>query len=579
MYNLCNAPIPLKSGKRYEYSVWVKTKEVKGADSGATICIEWRDAAGKWLGGAYASGFKGTTEGWRQVKGVTGPIPEEAAGSTVICYLRKGMTGTAWFDDVTVKRYRGPLLEAMLVEPSYRGWIIPGETSRITVRAMLNLDDYDLKPAQVSLNLILLDVQGQRVATTVLETVEANPTVIAIPAKDVRPGRYVARVTATHKNTGEMLATKEFALRPPDVSKPTCYIDSHRRVILNGKPFFPLGMYLSGSNVNERDLAIYAKSPFNCIMPYGLPSDTQMDLVHKHGLKIIYSIKDFYAGTKWAPGFIETEADEEPAVRKYVTRFGNHPALLAWYLNDELPFSMMPRLTAHQQWVEDLDPNHPTWVVLYQARDVARYVGSFDVIGTDPYPIPKKPVSMAAQWTRWTLEGMGGARAMWQVPQVFNWGVYKKTEEEKKGQRPPTLQEMRSMAWQCLCEGATGLVFYSFFDLKRDKTTPFEVQWKRITTMAEEIREMIPVLLSVELTPTVRVDAGKWFHWTARRRESKLYILAVSDGDGEGTVRFTLPRPPESVSVLRENRRLVVEGATFSDRFDKLAVHFYEIEL
>ncbi len=577
VYRLCEAALPLKNGKRYEYSVWVKTLDVKGADSGATICIEWHDANGKWLGGSYARGFKGTTDGWRQVKGITASIPENAAGCTVTCYLRKGMTGTAWFDDVVVKRYRGPFMQAILASPNYRGWFIPGETQRIAVRVTLNLDDYDLKPSRVGLRLEVRDADGKPVAKSAVETLESNPVDIGVPASGLRPDRYTVRVTATAKDVGKLSATREFAIRTPPVPEPTCYIDNHRRVILNGKPFFPLGMYMSGSNLNDRDLAIFADSPFNCLMPYGLPGEAQMDLVHKHGLKIIYSIKDFYAGTKYAPKFIKTEADEEPAVRRFVTRFRNHPALLAWYLNDELSWTMMPRLGAHQQWVEKLDPNHPTWVVLYQAQDISRYVGSFDVVGTDPYPIPNRPVSMAAQWTRWTLEGVAGARAVWQVPQVFNWGVYKKTEKERAGLRPPNLPEMRSMAWQCICEGATGLVFYSFFDLKRDKTTPFDVQWPRLKTVAAEITDMIPVLLSVEPTPIVRVTSGQWLHWTTRMHGGKLYIMAVNDGDGAGEARFTLPRPPKSVTVLGGNRRPETQGATFTDRFDKLAVHIYEI--
>jgi len=51
-YRLCSTKMSLAKGKRYEFSVWVRTKDVKGADSGATICIEWSGADGKWLGGS-----------------------------------------------------------------------------------------------------------------------------------------------------------------------------------------------------------------------------------------------------------------------------------------------------------------------------------------------------------------------------------------------------------------------------------------------------------------------------------------------------------------------------------------------
>jgi hypothetical protein len=83
-------------------------------------------------------------------------------------------------------------------------------------------------------------------------------------------------------------------------------------------------------------------------MPYGSPNRQQMDLAHKHGLKVIYSIKDWYAGSEGCPPSIRTVADEEPQVRSRVREFCNHPALLAWYLNDELSQEFLAQLEAHQ---------------------------------------------------------------------------------------------------------------------------------------------------------------------------------------------------------------------------------------
>ncbi len=90
------AGMPLKAGHAYEYQVWVKTENLTGNESGATVCIEWNDANGKWLGGAYVGGVKGTKD-WTCVKGVTDKVPKEAASARVSPYVRKGMKGKAWF--------------------------------------------------------------------------------------------------------------------------------------------------------------------------------------------------------------------------------------------------------------------------------------------------------------------------------------------------------------------------------------------------------------------------------------------------------------------------------------------------
>ena len=98
------------------------------------------------------------------------------------------------------------------------------------------------------------------------------------------------------------------------------------------------------------------------------------------------------------------------------------------------------------------------------------------------------PARRAADYTKRSVESVMGSRPVWMVPQVMNWAVYRKTEEEKRGLRPPTLAELRSMSWQCLTEGAGGLIYYSFFDLKKDTTVPFETQWGIAKQVAGEIK-------------------------------------------------------------------------------------------
>ena len=284
-------------------------------------------------------------------------------------------------------------------------------------------------------------------------------------------------------------------------------------------------------------------------MPYGAANPAQMDAIHRHGLKIIYSIKDYYAGTRWSPKSIQTEADERPAVEKTVLAYRDHPALLAWYLNDELPAAMIGRLAAHQEWLEELDPDHPTWVVLYQVDEVRRYLASFDVVGTDPYPIPSRPAAMALDWTRRTHQAGFGRRAVWQVPQIFNWAAYRKGAE-REASRAPTALEMRSMAWQCIAGGANGLIFYSWFDLwKMNASEPFEQRWAEVTAMAAEIREMVPVMLSVEPVPAITVTGPAAVASRQWSREGAVYVLLVNSGTDAATAQVALPSALDRVTT------------------------------
>lgn len=579
-YVLCTQRVPLQAGWKCRVRAWVKTEALVGDESGATICLEWQDERGKWLGGVYPSGIKGTRD-WQRIEAIT-RLPPEAATCNLACYVRQGMTGTAWFDDLELVRLTEPPMQSLVRSPVYRGQLTADGPEEIRVRARLNLADFDLSSAQVQLQAQLRRVPGTEVLDECLAQPDPqSPDALdaVLPAGDLLPGRYEVTLRLTGPAGEELQVARHSLVRLPEERQPKCWIDNHRRLWVDGQPFLPLGMYWS--SIDEQDLQIYADSKFNCLMPYGSPSRSQMDLAERYGLKVIYSVKDWYAGLASCPRFIRNEADEEQHVRARVREFRDHPALLAWYLNDELPQSYLPRLEAHQQWVAEEDFDHPTWVVLYQFREVAAYRNTFDVIGTDPYPIGRAPASQAAAWTAETFRQVEQARPMWQVPQLHNWANYAKSEPERQRGRTPTVDEVRSMAWQCLCEGATGLVFYSWYDVKRNPDVSFEDQWAGLKDVAAEIDRMAPILLSVAPAPPVRIIGPQppWLHWLVRMHAGKLYVVAVNNGDGSGRVRFRLPQPPRQVQLVGERRALPVSGSEFDDDFPPLAVRVFEIEL
>ncbi len=574
-YRLCMRPVKLKGGWKCRFSVWVKTKEIAGNGSGASICLEWSDANGKWLGGTYPKGVKGS-RGWTKIEAVT-RVPANPANFSLSCYVRKGMTGTAWFDDVELVRLVEAPIKSMLLSPVYRGRVTDDGPKDIRARVQLNLADLNLAPQQVKIAARIVSVKGGgSFGSATHQPRDTEPFVISIRPPKLKPGRYQLVITLSGPG-GKLLCTLSSDLvRTPKDFAPTCTIDSRQRLIVRGKPFFPIGMYWSG--ISEKDLKIYSTGKFNCVMPYGRTTRKQMDLAHKYGIKVIYSVKNLYAGSKWCPANIKTLADEKRAVLDKVRSFRDHPALLAWYLNDELPQSYMPRLKAHQEWVAAADPNHPTWAVLFQYRQVADYIETFDVIGTDPYPIPDKPASQAGLWTAETHRQTQHARPMWQVPQLHNWANYRKTAAAKKGQRTPTEDEVRSMAWQCICNGATGLVFYSWRDVQRNPDVPFETQWTYLKKIAAEIDIAAPMLLSIDPPPAVKPAAKpSWLNWLARSYKNKGYIFAVNNGDGEGAVTFTLDKQVRTVRVIGEGRSIEVKDGAFTDTFKKLQVRIYEL--
>jgi len=574
VYRLCSQAVKLEPGRIYEFSGWVKAQGITGDESGATICVEWYDG-GKYLGGAYPQGVKGNSD-WTEVRGVTARIPEDAKSMSLSCYVREGMTGTAWWDDIRLRPSQEPALSTVLLSPNYRGRITDAGPEQIRIAAEIELRDYNRTLSDIALAWSIVHLKDQTEhARGVVNEVKAARTELAVPTQGMRPGRHRVEVLLLYKGTGELLGFGAHeVVRVEGNPAMTAFVDEHQRLIVDGKPFFPLGMYWGAMNKDE--LRTYAQGPFNCLMPYGQPTREQMDLAQSFRLKVIYTVKDIYAGL--GPAEIKTEADEWAHIKGKTEAFSHHPALLAWYLNDELGPEHMPRLNLHQRWIEQLDPNHPSWVVLYQVDQIRKYIDSFDAIGTDPYPIPSGPASNAGEWARRTRQGVAGARPVWMVPQVFNWACYKK-DEQKAQFRPPTYEEMRCMAWQCIAEGANGLVFYSWFDLHRDKAAPFTEQWPKVARMAQEIKDRIPVLLSVEPAASIRVPPCKWLRHRVAQLGDRTWLISVNITPEPQTATFELPgaptghRPhgPDGQIKVGTPHTLVAQYPPFGVRLDEFA--------
>ena len=138
------------------------------------------------------------------------------------------------------------------------------------------------------------------------------------------------------------------------------------------------------------------------------------------------------------------------------------------------------------------------------------------------------------------------------MPQAFNWAAYKKTPEEKAKYRAPTEAELRSMCWQCIANGANGLVLYSYFDLfKQPNGERAETRWAECCRVGAEIQAQIPVLLSVEgagRTLVRAVETAEPVESTAEKpistrawvKEGKTYVLVVNGGETAQGVRMSL---------------------------------------
>jgi len=67
-------------------------------------------------------------------------------------------------------------------------------------------------------------------------------------------------------------------------------------------------------------------------------------------------------------------------------------------------------------------------------------------------------------------------------------------------------------------------------------------------------------------------------HTLVRKRNGRLHVFAVNDGDGEGPITWSLPAPTRSIRLLGEGRPIPANGNKFTDELKKLAVKVYQLE-
>ena len=526
--------VDVEPGRPYRVEGWVRTEGVEG--SGVCIDFSWHDAYGTRLGTAATQPRVMGTTAWTKVS-LEAFVPPAAARRCLIGTPVTGNTkGKAWFDDLRIVPIDLPPI-GEFISDAYRNRAAEGP---VTFHVALNAKKDEITTKGYHGRFVVPSVVGgTRLAEPVPDPENPSELSATVEASSLPLGE--SKVTFELLNAkGKLVAKKPLTFtRTAKPETKGVRIDRRGITRIDGKPFFPLGMFMWKAVPEKIDH--YAKGPFNCLMPYAEPTKAEMDYVHGKGLKMIYTLKDCYVGLSGVPKGVTNEATETAYVTRRIGEFRNHPALLAWYINDVLGLDWLKRLAARRDLCERLDPDHPTWVAHYMVEDIRSHLPAFDVIGSDPYPICQTgdpPISQVMEHTRITRKCVFGARAMWQIPQAFDWGAYRVKDKDKT--RPPTFDEMRNMAWQFIAEGANGLIFYSYSDWDKMKwRTPPEKMWDSVCRIGAEVKSKFPVFLSGETAPRVSL-VTKDASVRAWRKDGETWLLAVNPTYGPKVVEFAL---------------------------------------
>jgi hypothetical protein len=406
-------------------------------------------------------------------------------------------------------------------------------------------------------------------------------SILRIPfAIDIAPSVYkaTARISVISGSQITYLAATELTilLHKPNEVKTDRLTGG---LIVNERQFFPFGFYCYSPvspNLPEEEVirGFNMISPYQTILPETMKDRrAYMDRCAQIGMKVHYNLLSL-SGGGGVDSKIKGLSAEEKKVRlkEEIKAFMNHPALLAWYISDEPNGYKIPPETLESVYrlIREIDPWHPvSMVFMAPFLSSKKYAKALDIVMADPYPVPNHPIGLTGDVTSQLKTEYTGKKPVWLVLQTFGGGEW--------WEREPSLQEMRSMTWQSLISGATGIQYFVRQGLNYFPKSV--AAWSECGRMALEVSELTPWLLSDEEALPVE-SSSKNIIVTSRVHDGQLMVMAVNKINEPLGVTFRIRGISNSKArLIFENRTLSVSGGLISDHIAPFGSQVYLIDI
>jgi len=352
------------------------------------------------------------------------------------------------------------------------------------------------------------------------------------------------------------------AVAPAIKSKPPKITLEGDVLQVNGRPFFPVGMY--GVTDPKAQLAGTA---FNLVTgdATGSSDRAYLDSCAEAG---VFSWVNL---TGLMRSHLPWKASEIAAKVK------NHPAVLGWYLCDEPDHSVWnvppPDLRLAKKVIAKEDKGaHPaiTLVMAWTPSNIYQYRDTCDILASDPYCLTGKPPH-DLQYVSRTVDTMRravkDAKPVWAVLQA-GWDDTSESSRE----------EQYAMTYLAVAHGADGIFWFALDSvLKRPDL------WETLKKIANELQKLTPVLTSQ--TVWIRQGTGHpALHAILKETKEAFYLIAVNvpakDAPQEDLKGLKLPIAAGvsgKATVLFENREISVKDGALIDNFRLYERHVYRI--
>lgn len=527
----------LKRGVLYRLSVWVKPENLESDGkmrSYGAFCIEFvKD--GKWMSGYYPLAADLSNK-WQRCS-LDFMVKPKAEKTSIVLYIRKGFRGTIYFDDVTLEEAGDPKKALLVTSPSQLTFF--GTSGELKVTGCAS----DNEQKSLSLHITGKKMDLKKVLA------ESSPGEFRLPLKNLEPGELKVQMVLRGTKKKNIIAKSEVKLFVRPKGRQKSRFDAAGNLHVNDRKFLPIGIF--GGFSGPADLKKVSDAGFNTILNYSSfgmkfggsgksKAETllrSLDVINRNKLKVIFSMKDQYPGMRYAFNKLDNAKDLDSVVQYTVNKLKNHPAMLGWYISDELSRSELTAMAALREQISRNDPHHPTITLTFRESDFPVYGRGGDVVAVDNYPIFSKTRKDIVPIQKLIHAAKLGKQPVWMVPQIFNWGVYKaKTAEEFSKFVYPSEKEIKAMnALSVIC-GCKGFIFYSYTDICGRRGKKFfpeneEKQWKNTCAAVAMLKKIEPFILS-DHAPEIIVDTPMETAAKLRSDTGEKIVIAVRKNFG-----------------------------------------------
>lgn len=473
-----------------------------------------------------------------------------------------------------------PPLEIVLKTPFYRQNIYAGQVCPSTEGIVsVNIEPNSLGKSKLKLEII--DSEGKVIGNQ--ETIGSEIVPFNMDIAKIKDGIYT--ITATLSIDGQVSVTKNtvFNKLPQATSQVT--IGEDRLLYIDGKPHFSLMMY---PGATPRDYPDLRKNGINTLYYYSgwRAPDKELAIyeeMDKQGFKVIPS---------FAASIVEAgpdrSADPETAKKRlqpFVEKAMQSKAVIGYNILDEpniIYKSYHKPYGEVYEYLKQIDPYRAVHIVSCGELNLpVDHHRICDIYEFDYYPGFKldgeclQPLSVSAQKVKALNAALPKSKSIW----VLFQGYDRARELDKFATgRLPDYQETRSLFYSCYAEGASSLGFWCFAN---GGFGSMAGRWEMqgIYSVYKEFDNMMEVIVSPDAKAQLACAGGdeQKFHLRLKNRQGYLYIIGASTDEEPKKITFSgdVLKNITKLSVLGENRKILIGNNAFSDDFAKYGVHVY----